>query len=575
MDSIDSENDSLREKEHLLEEIKSLRTNISKKNEIIDSQRVKLKRYEFCVQEAILFLGKPVLAYSDWLNGIGQKEKSPQSLAEKQIGLSNAVNTINSINITNTGVNLDIKALECIKLALNYLVNARNSINKSNEQKLDQSIENNPLNPNMDSEKRDQILNGIDKIKGNHARTVSQNQNEVFESHPRRMSETLEISNQTKISARSYNSISAQNKVEEEDDQDGDIAVLHLKQVEPKVQKKNCVQCTQRMLTIDKLYESINENQSLINTLSNQIKQEQEAKERILVSKEILEQELEDLTEQLFDQANNMVIEEAKNREDLEHKNISLTAELSGAMKRAQGREDEIQDLKRIINALKSAKIKAIQSTSSLNVSPSMGILPNLSVEDVPKGVFSFENLPATVMTNNIYIDGIIYGEVQDHISCTLMSSEINTSTQFMKRVIYEDVEPCLFYNYSFSGSLKSIGSGGPASSFRKKFLESVIKCTCQMAKDQQASPYNERNLEKQNSRLKCALCTVVRDVTIKFSFGVKPEEIQVCSFCKDRVLACKDFFSYNNFLRQNKPNSSILNIFRCLMWLRKRYREK
>jgi hypothetical protein len=313
-------------------------------------------------------------------------------------------------------------------------------------------------------------------------------------------------------------------------------------------------------LQIDKLNQIVQENVSEISNLNQKFKDLKEEKERIILGKQVLEQELEDLTEQLFEQANNMVIEEAKGKLELESKNISLVAELSGALKRAQGREDEIQDLKKIISALKTAKLKASKSNLSLTSSPTMLIVPQIHT-DLPKGIFSFEKLPT--ITEALFIDGILYSEVQDHLSSTLISLDINTSTQFMKRVLAEDVEPGLFYCYSFSGSLKSIGAGGVGSSFKKRFLDSIIKCDIVL---------KEGASDEGADKAKCGLCTVVRSVPFKFQFGQKAEELQVCRFCRDRILACIDFFSYNNFLRINKPSFSILNIFRCFIWLRKRY---
>jgi hypothetical protein len=50
-----------------------------------------------------------------------------------------------------------------------------------------------------------------------------------------------------------------------------------------------------------------------------------------------------------------------------------------------------------------------------------------------------------------------------------------------------------------------------------------------------------------------------------------KHEESLVCQICKDRIAAAIDFFSYVNFLRQSKHGFSILSIFRCFTWLRRR----
>jgi hypothetical protein len=330
------------------------------------------------------------------------------------------------------------------------------------------------------------------------------------------------------------------------------------------------------MLQVDKIQEQLKETEHRYSALQEELIKERETKDRILLSKDILEQELEELTEQLFDQANNMVIEEARTREELENKNHDLKAEVKTLMKRIEGREEEIKEMKKIVTALKTAKARSASITSiASNTSTGGG-----SLAGVPKGIFSFES-----MSNNTvgvhFIDGIIYSEFLDFVRISMQSNsqpvaQATTSilsTNFMKRCILEDIEPCLYYCYNFSGAAKTISSGGMSSSLKKRLLDAITKGLCEFGFPKEDIENDKNSSASTPQKTKCSTCTVLRECQFKVKFGEKgkEEDLTICRPCKDRVSSCLDFFAYSNYLRQNKHNLSILSIFRCFMWLRRR----
>ena len=592
---------------------------LSKKNETMDRMRAKLKRYEFCVKEAILFLGKPIVSYNEWLNspdsdkGIqfpsmpgvekqalqeppaelktqakkiaaanGHERRSsstPQMMAEKQLLLANAVNL--SANLPQTianksASNLEIQCLECIRLALNYLVNAQNAIQGKTETKvMDTEKLDARLNPESDIEKFDSLMTKLsNQSRQSHARSASVSSAPVADIHH---SSPLGQTDPTLSRSSTVHTPSSRlRELRESDDDDGDLAIKNTRRREASSPSKGCTMCRERMLQVDRVQEQLKERELKYNALQEELGKERETKDRILLSKDILEQELEELTEQLFDQANNMVIEEARAREELENKNHDLKAEVKTLMKRIEGREDEIKEMKKIVSALKTAKARSASITSiTSNTSTGSG-----SLAGVPKGIFTFESLTGNTSGNH-FIDGLIYGEFLDFVRVSMQSNAqpiaqanaLILSTNFMKRCILEDIEPCLYYCYNFSGSSKAISSGGMSSSLKKRFLDALTRGLCEFASFKEDTETEKNSSTLTAQKTKCSTCTVIRECQFKVKLGEKgkEEELAICRACRDRVSSCIDFFAYSNYLRQNKHNLSILSIFRCFMWLRRR----
>ncbi|KAJ3104135.1 hypothetical protein HDU97_009486 [Phlyctochytrium planicorne] len=119
---------------------------------------------------------------------------------------------------------------------------------------------------------------------------------------------------------------------------------------------KKCGNCRDLRLQVEHHVDTINQLRENITNLANEIEEQKATIDRIQLSKDILDQELEELTAQLFDQANRMVIDEARMREELENTNRDLRGELKELLQKSEGREDELKELRRNLRALEAAK---------------------------------------------------------------------------------------------------------------------------------------------------------------------------------------------------------------------------
>ncbi|KAJ3328995.1 hypothetical protein HDU76_008852, partial [Blyttiomyces sp. JEL0837] len=139
---------------------------------------------------------------------------------------------------------------------------------------------------------------------------------------------------------------------------------------------RKCPNCREIMLQLDHEKDTVDKLREDVTILANQLEEERGLRDRIQLSKDILDQELEELTAQLFDQANRMVIDEARMREELEFSNRDLRGELKDLVKKFDSREEELKDLRKNLRALEAAKLRA--ANLSVMTSP-FGSISNLA----------------------------------------------------------------------------------------------------------------------------------------------------------------------------------------------------
>lgn len=496
---------------------------ISKKNDQIDLMRVKLNRYEFALKEAVLFLGKPMETYNNWLQtgstivhassgagGGSSAERSrnvsapvTQSYALSRKGTTGSnQQSIPEDESTTTATptskasstvikNEDIPNLECIRLALNYLKNAQTSIQNMKT----------PTASSEDLKKVDQGLL-INSTTSSPTGPVMEEslylQNIPVITSPRRPELTL-LHHQDSVVDPS--SITAENV-----DNLQSTSILENVQLSSPDLSTSCEKCKNLKENLVRSRNEVSLLKSEVLTLKSHLEEEQGARERIQLSKDILDQELEELTAQLFDQANKMVIDEARMRDQLENANHELQSEWKKLLKKFENREGELNDLKRCLVALDAVKQKSANMSSSpysshSNISNGLAIIngsPQLqnNVSEAVKlhqtGKSSF--LSSRIGPNNslipfIPMDGILSSEFQDHIKSINstanqpLSQALNVlmSTLFMKRCMLEDVEPCLLYSYQSNGA--SFKNGAPVTNaFRKRVFDAVLRGACEVS---------------------------------------------------------------------------------------------
>ncbi|KAJ3111869.1 rab guanine nucleotide exchange factor S2 [Phlyctochytrium bullatum] len=380
---------------------------------------------------------------------------------------------------------------------------------------------------------------------------------------------------------------------------------------------KKCPNCRELRLQNDHHVDTINQLRENVTQLANEIEEQRATIERIQLSKDILDQELEELTAQLFDQANRMVIDEARMREELENSNRDLRGELKELLVKFEGREDELRELRKNLRALEAAKNR------SANASSPYGSYNNLATTGssrdstqglnaagpmIPRGSSShsfYANISlappkSSQVPVTVPVDGQVLSEFQDHIKQLVLASSLPPSqgiqvmlnTTFMKRCLVEDVEPCLFYTYSaymYTSSIFNSSASNMPATVKRKLMDSFVKGAVDIfGLATQATPDHPNFPELQPPKTKCFVCSLIRECDFRLRLSSTPpspggtvaaatsEIYPLCRFCRDRVATVSDFFTFMGHLRQGligpgKQGATMVGMFRHALWLRRR----
>lgn len=638
---------------------------------MLDKQRIKLNRYEFALKEAVLFLGKPIQNYDNWLNNkdgtynlksisdaLGTSLKNvPSSTTITQAYALNSPNlpvadngSIASQNkITSNGQTtkskqsgsisekqadnsaqqalnttlLESQCLECMRLALGFLQSAQKTVTAIDndtyfvKEAIVVPLENEAFalmgppkeepveNPKSDFNTfPDHLLQDKSSVETN---ALSDKRQSLHGSH------ASILINKNITPART---ISLSKELHNEDDGDaGDISsnlalskptITSQTDVSRKIslKKGKCENCRDLLIQIDHFKDDIGILEKKCKQLEVEKLQETNSKRRIIQSKENIDQELEELTSQLFDQANRMVAEHARRRDEIEASFKDLKIKHQEVVKRFQSHDEELKAVKKKLYDLQGKQMQSSTFGSPTNATSSAK--SNTISTESPKEA---ENIPSShtivsgydTFESSIAVDAVIFQEFQEHVKTSILVSNqppaqallICYSSVFMKRCLTEDVEPCLFYSYQFptAGSKSNYGSG-LSLSFKRRFLDAALRGKCETklvsavsTRHRLSSMEPEGGSSAQaptthHTKEKCNVCTIIRETEYALRFQPVPsgtkEWMPICRFCRDRVVSVVDFLTYVNHLRQGiigpgKQGATILSIFRQMLWLRRR----
>lgn len=438
----------------------------------------------------------------------------------------------------------DVPNLECIRLALNYLKSAQSAVNavsiekirtnqiaivsaeKDEEQQhrgpteLSSTFSSAASEPRLNEGAATVVVAAIDQGGSQSRLNGAGGAPREFSVYSTRMQSQMESFSQKIAKARlasdAPNAAStALSALPVEEDDEGDLALGHesdeefvetttqaSKKSRPSVVK--CTNCIDLMLRIDHLTDQVSYLKRDVMTLGSHLAEERATKERIQLSKDMLDQEVEELTAQMFDQANRMVIDEAKLREHFENSNFVLKGELKDLLKKFLNRGQELKDLKKCLVALDAAKQRSLNtyesprsSITNINsdVAPTQSGLPASVRDSAYKQQHIGSFLSTRIGPNNtlvpfIPVDSIVCGEFKEFIKVLLSITTSPTpqsmatllNTVFLKRCLVEDVEPCLLYTYQQpSAGIYFKNATSMPTAFRKKLIEAVMRCGCEI----------------------------------------------------------------------------------------------
>ena len=571
--------DRLREQEVAME-------TIARKTAEIGVQRIKIKQYEFALQEALLFLAKPLGKYDEWIDSQSNQDlvfdfarnipvkyysalpvlakqnsetvadaRHAQSVSDKQPpNQNNNEKAVLSVKIENSKdmTDLEVNCMESMRLCFNFLRNCQKlnqAIDSGTVQIPKEAISNAEENESLALMSPSPVLdamNEFDDIKIDTKLVKSQSLT------PSKLSIGT-----PKSSRRNYDNELAS----------GDMSLEPLSDFKSNTtpaKTSQCDNCHKTLLLLDTFKDKLKESEIKNIDLQSRLHKEISARKICQRAKEMIDKEIEDITAELFARANQMVIDESKRMDALTTSNRELSKKTKDLQFRLKEKEMELSKSAAILYDLQTYQIQDKSFVGGNHerrpsLKPS-SLLPTIPTDFKFSIVSGFDNFSA-----NIAADGFIFQEFQDFMKVMVLSANMPTllavqaihSSAFMRRSMFENVEPCLNYSYAPTNAFKQIGTSHN-SAFKKKLLESVVKGHVQMI----------RLVEVQ--KVKCLMCGIPRTCEYKIIIGADPANTS-CRSCRDRVIFCQDFFNFVTFLSTGKHTSTILATFKQIMWMRRR----
>jgi hypothetical protein len=529
---------------------------INEKNIIIDRQRVKINQYEFAIQEALQFLGKPLKKFNNWIDG----ETSDDFRLDVSVSINEIFNK-NSERITNHQPKYN-----------SNLIGASSDFQSTNSMRSSvpsrQKSSSSPVSRQVSSSTESLGMTKLEVVTLECMRMCF-----IFLRNCQ--IQNLAIDNGTYVIPLSDQEIKAK--------ENSDISMTQL----PGLPSKDVVHLDldfkpNRSVTTPNLNhresgETVEDLQKYIHGLEERLQKEIKARKITQKGKDVLDAEIEGITAELFARANEMVVSEARKVDALQTKIRIMDTKLALANSMLKDKEEILVDTLNNLYLNQSAKIT--ESTYSLE---SIALTEKVKSPTTPKTPLQSPTSPLKFahsivsghdqFKNYIAADGIIFLEFQEFMRIVMLSptmlatnaySTIHNSL-YMKRCMVESIEPCLYYDYSHSGKFSSLLHG----SKKKQLLDFCIKGYIFV---KPVPPSNDKN--SAIVKTKCTICVLIRECEYLMGFGQPDYSKPLCRFCRDRTLSVQDFFGYITYLANNthQQNHSVMAAFKQLHWMRRR----
>lgn len=325
-----------------------------------------------------------------------------------------------------------------------------------------------------------------------------------------------------------------------------------------------------------------------MHTLNDKYVKEIERVAELQHAKEMVESELEDLSQRLFEEANGMVATEKREKANLQIAYEHLQNRLNETREQLAAEEMQLKELRDKMQRDKdcsesfhrSSSLSFEQAHSPANVAA--GVTDASIVDDPDKAAamdlaeLFAENLRLSLSsrTNPEGIDPIMLEEFRDFVSiaATLPLKKLQT-TSFLKFCIAEDVEPCLRF--------------GPNTRLSaRKLIDAIIMNTCfiedaphgfaeeQARRPDDAPPLRISALKfsmwdrftDSSALVGCQACgRSSHQASLPYRFRISYFDDWACidRFCRDRLVAVCEYFVFIRNVRQGYYSSrSIPDLF-------------
>ncbi|KAI8907693.1 hypothetical protein DFJ77DRAFT_423180, partial [Powellomyces hirtus] len=211
-----------------------------------------------------------------------------------------------------------------------------------------------------------------------------------------------------------------------------------------------------------------------LDRLGQKLIDEVEVRAELQHSKDAVQEELEELTRSLFEEANSMVATEARHRHEHQQRESTLRVQMGEMQVQLQMERDQLKELR--------LRMESMEGASHSNI----GLVdPNrLSVYSSNSSVDDGSNNQAPPPEEAI--DSVLFAEFEEFLTANpeMRLSKMH-SLSFMKNALEDDVSPCLRF-------------GGNPRTSTKRLIDAIFANTCFV---EEISPAQLANLDARRTR--------------------------------------------------------------------------
>jgi len=276
---------------------------------------------------------------------------------------------------------------------------------------------------------------------------------------------------------------------------------------------------------IEKLQEQMKVREYDNFILAQKLIKEVELRSQLMVENDLINQELNLLTEQLFNEANSMVSNEARKRSEAEALRQQAMSKLEETKNQLMYEQLQLAELREKIEkyaAEEEDESHLYDSGSSISSPVFSTSTENSNSNHLTEPIPDDKKFTRRLSTPQLVFDARLYVEFEDFIQDLKKPNSKLNSLYFMKRCIEEDIEPCLKY----VGRINF-----------KRFLDAFSENRCYV----ELIPKKDKNLY--DSQVCCA-CDYKRLCTYQYKLKEEDSWKPIDRFCRDRMVAIADFYS-------------------------------
>jgi hypothetical protein len=393
-----------------------------------------------------------------------------------------------------------------------------------------------------------------------------------------------------------------------------------------------CSNCKQLLSQLDSQVERQAYLKRDLSSLASALSEEEDIRSAVEQDKEALEEDVADITSALFLSLNQILMDEVTDRDGLVQIHRETNGKLTCVLDAWDTRDLRLKQVKELLVELDSVvhqsanasctfsrRYSQQQQTQHQQKSPVLAPTTSNAVSRLTAKNSMTHPLRFSIdqqvsqyhhqrQDNTIRIDGFILAEFQHHLKTVAENTTmVIPNTPFVKRVLTEDVEPCLFFPQS-QGWWKSPW-------FKKKLLDAICKNKCEIQSWHDNSSGNSSSngvfsnhttttsssfstspatshisSSSQQStgvaapmalKTKCACCNILRVCEFKMRLPIPnannatPSKQQqpwlpIDRFCRDRLVAVCGYYSFMTHLKLLN-SSPLLSTFKQVMHHRRK----